>query len=581
MAIYYFKPTGLAGNTGLSDAQAWPLSKHNSVAFAPGDIIRFNLGTSFSGNITISHNGGIGNFITYDVYGTTGHNPIIDNGMAASPVITVNANYIKINNIYLKNSTASNGMVYVPSGVHDVYLNNVAFNTGLRGFNATNAGSGGIANLSVLNCWFLNIRDTGTGQTFAHGGGNGIQINNCNGSGQEYAFNKFYYPTIPNNVNTANIFVGDVLSIYQSKGTATSYILVHDNWFRGGSSNTQETKASIIVGDVGGQYQNCYSNLTCNGGYSGIQMQGGTFIKCNNNKIYSDKFPYNSAPALNFGNYSGVPCNNQEAGGNQCNWTNSFNNAYSWFIQTAGGSTSTGASGGAPLATPTNWATNTAQFSRDLSVTNAMLPDPLFLEYDWDVATGTNPPSISYSPPTNTFVANTAISTWTPSNAGDDATSWGISPALPTGLSFNTTTGVITGTATASHASTNYTVTATNSAGSDTFVINVTVLIDDPNPSYSPGSNVYTVGTPITTWTPSNSGGAATSWSISPSILPLGLNFNTSTGVITGTPTNANANATYTITANNAGGSNTTTIDIQVNALPGTPIIIYRNVHLI
>jgi gliding motility-associated-like protein len=54
-------------------------------------------------------------------------------------------------------------------------------------------------------------------------------------------------------------------------------------------------------------------------------------------------------------------------------------------------------------------------------------------------------------------------------------TGYTISPALPGGLSFNATTGIITGTPAAAKASTNYTVTAYNTSGSGTATINITI----------------------------------------------------------------------------------------------------------
>jgi hypothetical protein len=432
MATYFISAAGSAGNTGLSSASSWPLSKVSTFAFLPGDAILFRKGDTLSGTISFSRSGSSGSPITFDLYDTPVHNAIIDGGGSSSPIMTISGNFIVVNNLYLKNSTAVQGIVNVTSGIHDITFNNVAFNNGLRGFNATNSGSGGVANLKVLNCWFLNIRDTGTGQTFDHGGGNPIQINNVIGSGQEYAFNKFYYPVTAGGANTQNYLVGDVLSIYQSKGTASSYILVHDNKFRGGSSNTVETKASIIVGDVGGQYQNCYNNITCNGGYSGIQIQGGTFIICSNNKIYSSKFPYNPAPALNFGNFSGAPCNNITSGGNLTNWLDANNVLFSWFIQNSGGSTSTGASGGPPLATPTGWSTNTPQFSSDPSITNALLPDPLFNEFDWDTGGATTT--------TTTTTSTTTTTTTVPTTTTSTTTTTTTAPTTTTTTTSTTTT---------------------------------------------------------------------------------------------------------------------------------------------
>ena len=58
-------------------------------------------------------------------------------------------------------------------------------------------------------------------------------------------------------------------------------------------------------------------------------------------------------------------------------------------------------------------------------------------------------------------------------------------------------------------------------------------------------------------------------YSISPD-LPSGLTLNQITGEISGTPTELSTNTTYTITVRNSGGTNTTTITIEVlDQLPG------------
>ena len=64
--------------------------------------------------------------------------------------------------------------------------------------------------------------------------------------------------------------------------------------------------------------------------------------------------------------------------------------------------------------------------------------------------------------------------------------------------------------------------------------------------------------------TPSVSGGAVNSWTISPA-LPTGLTIDAATGEISGTPTVVSPSTVYTVTATNAGGSGTGTITIQVN----------------
>jgi DNA-binding beta-propeller fold protein YncE len=111
-----------------------------------------------------------------------------------------------------------------------------------------------------------------------------------------------------------------------------------------------------------------------------------------------------------------------------------------------------------------------------------------------------------------------------------------------------------------------YTVTASNSAGSTTATLSITV--NDAAPAglaYTTGTAVYTVGTAITPNSPTSTGGAVTAYSVSPA-LPAGLSLDDDTGIISGTPTAVTAKASYTVTASNATGSTTATLTITVNA---------------
>ena len=157
------------------------------------------------------------------------------------------------------------------------------------------------------------------------------------------------------------------------------------------------------------------------------------------------------------------------------------------------------------------------------------------------------------------------MTTVTPTVSGGTITSWSVSPSLPAGLSLDSSTGAISGTPTAVTSSATYTVTASNTGGSTT--ADVTIEVNDVAPSslaYSPNSFTLTKGTAMTTVTPTASGGAITTWSVSPS-LPAGLSLDSSTGAISGTPTAVTSSATYTVTASNTGGSTTADVTIVVN----------------
>ncbi|WP_061254166.1 Ig domain-containing protein [Leptospira interrogans] len=173
-----------------------------------------------------------------------------------------------------------------------------------------------------------------------------------------------------------------------------------------------------------------------------------------------------------------------------------------------------------------------------------------------------------------TFPTNSPIASMNPSytpNIPNQISSWSISPVLPAGLSFNTSTGVISGTPTSvSDPATTYTVTATNSAGSrqTTFTLatrNVVFGYFTPVTGYTqpmPGLNRFS-----TSIIPSNpsplSGSPITSFTITPA-LPAGLFWDSSTGNISGYPVSTSS-GNYTVTANTAAdGSSSTSIFISI-----------------
>ena len=105
------------------------------------------------------------------------------------------------------------------------------------------------------------------------------------------------------------------------------------------------------------------------------------------------------------------------------------------------------------------------------------------------MATRIQAPSISLSRSSATANVDNAVSgLYSISNTGGTPTSYSISPStLAAGLSFSTSTGLITGTPTATRAATTYTITATNGGGSSsgTFSLTVTDPPDAPTPTFS------------------------------------------------------------------------------------------------
>ena len=189
------------------------------------------------------------------------------------------------------------------------------------------------------------------------------------------------------------------------------------------------------------------------------------------------------------------------------------------------------------------------------------------------------PSTLSYTTGTADYTKGTAITANSPASTGGAVSAYTVSPALPAGLTLSASTGVITGTPTAVTATASYTVNASNSAGSTTASLSITVNDQPPSAlSYTKGTAVYAIRAPITPNSPTSTGGAVTAYSVSPA-LPAGLSLSTSTGIISGTPTAATATASYTVTASNASGSTTATLTITTaKIVPTEPAMDCANI---
>jgi len=135
-------------------------------------------------------------------------------------------------------------------------------------------------------------------------------------------------------------------------------------------------------------------------------------------------------------------------------------------------------------------------------------------------------------------------------------------------LGSTTTTGVYNSTISSLTSGTRYYVRAfvTNVYGTSYGAV-ATFIATNIAPgglSYNTPNN-FTKGTVITSLSPTVSGGAVTTYSISPA-LPAGLSISSTTGMISGTPTVLATTASYTITAANSGGSTTFSVSITVNS---------------
>ncbi|WP_209452019.1 Ig domain-containing protein [Leptospira ryugenii] len=189
------------------------------------------------------------------------------------------------------------------------------------------------------------------------------------------------------------------------------------------------------------------------------------------------------------------------------------------------------------------------------------------------LATGVAP-SISYAGSPFVYTQGNAIASLSPTLTGNSPTSCNANPNLPTGLSINNTTCVISGTPTSTQSSTLHTITASNAFGSNTTQISIQVSAATiaPTISYTGSTFTFTAGTAITTISANLTGSSLTSCSASPP-LPAGLSLNNGNCAISGTPTNTQSATNYTIMASNGSGSANAVIDIRINPQTVAPTL--------
>jgi hypothetical protein len=87
------------------------------------------------------------------------------------------------------------------------------------------------------------------------------------------------------------------------------------------------------------------------------------------------------------------------------------------------------------------------------------------------------PSGLSYSSSNLSLSIGTAMTELTPTVTGGTVTSYTVSPSLPSGLSLNGNTGVISGTPTSEQSSSTYVIRATNIAGNSSVTISISVII--------------------------------------------------------------------------------------------------------
>jgi hypothetical protein len=127
-----------------------------------------------------------------------------------------------------------------------------------------------------------------------------------------------------------------------------------------------------------------------------------------------------------------------------------------------------------------------------------------------------------------------------------------VSPSLPSGLSIDELSGVISGTPTKASSAATYVVSATGAGVRVTFPLVLSVT-EPPHGLFYVSPVSATVGAALAPQRPSIAG-SVDRYAVSPP-LPPGIVLNGSSGILSGTPTEARSVAPYTITADSLAGN--------------------------
>jgi endo-1,4-beta-xylanase len=176
------------------------------------------------------------------------------------------------------------------------------------------------------------------------------------------------------------------------------------------------------------------------------------------------------------------------------------------------------------------------------------------------------------NPGTQSGTVGTAVSLQI--HATDSASGQTLSYAatpLPAGLSINSSTGLISGTPTAS-GSTSTTVTVTDTtgaAGTASFSWNIGGVGQNTITVTNPGTQSGTVGTAVSLQIHATDSASGQTLSYAATPLPAGLSINSSTGLISGTPTASGSTSTTVTVKDTTGATGTASFTWNISTTGG------------
>jgi hypothetical protein len=147
-----------------------------------------------------------------------------------------------------------------------------------------------------------------------------VQFDKVTGGGSAVSFNT--------GVNGPTADPEDLISMYETYGTAASPVIIEGNCLSGGGPSA--SGGGIMTGDFGGGYIVARNNTLVNPGQYGMAISGGSNIQLLDNRIYAVQGPVNNV-GLYVWAQGGAACSGNTVQGNQVDYTNATgarNNAW-------------------------------------------------------------------------------------------------------------------------------------------------------------------------------------------------------------------------------------------------------------
>ncbi|GAC1309753.1 MAG: hypothetical protein NVSMB24_25740 [Mucilaginibacter sp.] len=181
-----------------------------------------------------------------------------------------------------------------------------------------------------------------------------VQFNTVSGGNNSITYNK-----CQNILGQSSSQEG--INLYKSNGSASSPILVDNNWIEGGGPNS--ASGGIQLGDNGGSYEVASNNILVNPGQMGISISGGDHHSVINNTIYASSQSFTNVGLVVWGQ-AGYAVTNSTVSGNKVNFKSSTGAQNDYWL----------ASG---EYTPSGWSTNTWNAAIDATILPAtIVTDP-------------------------------------------------------------------------------------------------------------------------------------------------------------------------------------------------------------